>query len=169
MDVVDLQSVTIPQRDDPGLAYLAERCESCRPIGMFKSAEDKFLLCYNEFGVYVDKSGSPNIAAGIIEWEGTADSVAVHAPYIVLFNSSFIEVRRLETGHPVQIIRGHDIRCIWDGRNVISSVSLKPDESLNKVGHVHAVMGPPDSVVGGPSSATVHQVVELLPSFLFGL
>lgn len=41
------KSVTIPQRDDPRLEKLAKRCESCRPMGMFRSSKDEFLLCYD--------------------------------------------------------------------------------------------------------------------------
>lgn len=41
------KSVTIPQRDDPKLEKLAKRCESCRPMGMFRSNVDEFLLCYD--------------------------------------------------------------------------------------------------------------------------
>jgi hypothetical protein len=41
------KSVTIPQRDDPRHEKLAKRCESCRPMGMFRSSENEFLLCYD--------------------------------------------------------------------------------------------------------------------------
>jgi hypothetical protein len=41
------KSVTIPLRDDARLAPLSKRCDACRPIGMFRSNEDGFLLCYN--------------------------------------------------------------------------------------------------------------------------
>ena len=41
------KSVTIPPRDDPLLEKLAKRCESCRPMGMFRSNKDEFLLCYD--------------------------------------------------------------------------------------------------------------------------
>ena len=37
-------SVIIPQKEDP---KLAKRCESCRPMGMFRSNKDEFLLCYD--------------------------------------------------------------------------------------------------------------------------
>ncbi|KAF9062491.1 CNH domain-containing protein [Rhodocollybia butyracea] len=179
MDLNDFKSVTIPQRDDPRLAYLAKRCESCRPIGMFKSAEDEFLLCYNEFGVYVDKHGDPNRAAGTIEWEGTADRVAVHAPYILLFDPRFIEVRHLETGRLAQIITGNDIRCVWDGRGVSSHTAVSPsthtltfpgpdgsglDEPFNQDSQVHAVMNSPEILGGLRSPAVVQHVFELLPT-----
>ncbi|KAJ3993564.1 Dbl-like domain-containing protein [Lentinula boryana] len=177
MDLNDFKSVTIPQRDDPRLAYLAKRCESCRPIGMFKSAEDEFLLCYNEFGVYVDKHGDPNRPSGTIEWEGTAERVAVHAPYVLLFDSRFIEIRHLENGRLAQIIPGNDIRCIWDGRGVSSlspispsahnlsfPVPESPDEPLNQDAQVHAVMNAPDTGGGLRGRMVVQQVFELLPT-----
>ncbi|KAJ3983138.1 CNH domain-containing protein [Lentinula detonsa] len=177
MDLNDFKSVTIPQRDDPRLAYLAKRCESCRPIGMFKSGEDEFLLCYNEFGVYVDKHGDPNRPSGTIEWEGTAERVAVHAPYVLLFDSRFIEIRHLENGRLAQIIPGNDIRCIWDGRGVSSLSPISPsahnlsfpvpersDEPLNQDAQVHAVMNAPDTGGGLRGRMVVQQVFELLPT-----
>lgn len=41
------KSVTIPQRDEPRLEKLSKRLESCRPMGMFRSSKDEFLLCYD--------------------------------------------------------------------------------------------------------------------------
>ncbi|KAJ4489046.1 CNH domain-containing protein [Lentinula lateritia] len=143
-----------------------------------KSAEDEFLLCYNEFGVYVDKHGDPNRPSGTIEWEGTAERVAVHAPYVLLFDSRFIEIRHLETGRLAQIIPGNDIRCIWDGRGVSPLTPMSPsaqnlsfpvldrsDEPLNQDALVHAVMNAPDVVGGGSRGRfVVQQVFELLPT-----
>ncbi|KAJ3818971.1 CNH domain-containing protein [Lentinula raphanica] len=116
MDLMDLQSVTIPQREDPQHAPLAKRWEACRPLGMFRSTDDEFLLCYTEFGLYVNKHGDPSRQTGSIEWEGTAERVALHPPYILLFDSRFIEVRHVQTGRLAQIIMGNDVRCLWDGR-----------------------------------------------------
>jgi hypothetical protein len=48
--VYSFKSVTIPQRDDPRHEKLAKRCESCRPMGMFRSSENEFLLCYDGKG-----------------------------------------------------------------------------------------------------------------------
>ncbi|KAJ6607005.1 hypothetical protein B0H10DRAFT_2073442 [Mycena sp. CBHHK59/15] len=98
MDLMDFKSVTIPQREDPRLANLAKRCDR------------EFLLCYNEFGLYVNKHGdpSPNRPVGTVEWEGTAERVAFHAPYIF---------RDVETGRLAQIIPGNDMHCLWDGRS----------------------------------------------------
>lgn len=46
-ELSSFKSVTIPQRDDPRLQPLAKRCEACRPLGMFRTSENEFLLCYN--------------------------------------------------------------------------------------------------------------------------
>ena len=47
MTLDSFKSVTIPQRDDARLQALAKRCESCKPMGMFRSSENEFLLCYD--------------------------------------------------------------------------------------------------------------------------
>jgi len=54
-----------------------------------------------EFGLFVDRQCNPSRNTGIIEWEGTAERVAMHTSYILLFNSRLIEIRRIETGRLV--------------------------------------------------------------------
>ncbi|KAJ3795639.1 Dbl-like domain-containing protein [Lentinula aff. detonsa] len=176
MDLMDLQSVTIPQREDPRHAPLAKRWESCRPLGMFRSTDEEFLLCYTEFGLYVNKHGDPSRHTGSIEWEGTAERVALHPPYILLFDTRFIEVRHVQTGRLVQIIPGHDVRCLWDGRGVNIPAAQTPsglndsDEHIVQDARVHAVMNATDASVrngygGGMKSRAVAQhVFELIPT-----
>ncbi|KAJ7623683.1 signal transducer [Roridomyces roridus] len=166
MDLNDFKSVTIPLREDPKLAALSRRCDACRPIGMFRSNEDGFLLCYNEFGVYVDKHGEPRNGGATIEWEGNAERVALHSPYILLFDSRFIEVRNLENGRLAQIIPGNDVRCLWDGRGVTSTITATPGrdgEPTVQEAQVHAVMngGDPGS---RPSRILAQHVFELIPT-----
>ncbi len=125
-----------------------------------------------EFGLFVDKHGDPNRATTAVEWEGTADRVALHIPYILLFDSRFIEVRRLETGRLVQIIPGNDVRCIWDGRgvNLNSPVTTLPtnggvdDEGMVQDAQVHAVMNSTEAGARSMSRAVAQHVFELLPT-----
>ncbi|KAF4610695.1 hypothetical protein D9613_007108 [Agrocybe pediades] len=144
MDLNDYKSVTIPQRDDPKFPYLGKRCDSCRPKGMFRSKEDEFLLCYDEFGLFVDRHGHPSRSTGIIEWEGTAVKVAMHAPYVLLFDTRFIEIRHVETGRLVQIIPGNDVHCVWDGRSLDTGAAVVPaagsEDHMVQEPRVHAVM-----------------------------
>ncbi|KAF7345363.1 hypothetical protein MVEN_01554200 [Mycena venus] len=173
MDLLDFKSVTIPQREDPRLANLAKRCESCRPMGMFRSTDEEFLLCYNEFGLYVNKHGdpSPTRPVGTVEWEGTAERVAFHAPYILLFDTRFIEVRDVETGRLAQIIPGNDMRCLWDGRGQSSNSNEQNladyRNGVLQDARVHGVMNAPEppSQPGRPAPRAVAQhVFELIPT-----
>jgi hypothetical protein len=103
---------------------------------------------------------------GTIEWEGTAERVAFHAPYILLFDSRFIEIRHVETGLLVQIIPGSDIRCIWDGRGVSTS-AVSPLHEDSQEAQVHVVMNATDST-NGPGTlknkSIVQHVCELIPT-----
>ncbi|KAG5643354.1 hypothetical protein DXG03_001036 [Asterophora parasitica] len=159
MDLNDFNSVTIPLLDDPRMA-LAKRCESCRPMGMFRSKDDEFLLCYDG-----------NRQAGTVEWEGTAERVAFHSPYVMIFDSRFIEVRDILTGRLVQIISGNDVRCIWDGRGVGTSVSVTSPGGIDNNGQeqepqVHAVMtvDAPQGQGQGRPRVIAQRVVELIPT-----
>ena len=127
--------------------------------------------------LYVDRHGDPSRSVQTIEWEGTAERVACHPPYVLLFDSRFIEIRDIATGRLCQIIPGNDIRCIWDGRGISSLKPSSPparnltlpvaegsDEPLNQDAQVHAVMNAPDAVGGPRSRAIVQQVFELLPT-----
>ncbi|RCH90408.1 RHO1 GDP-GTP exchange protein 2, partial [Rhizopus stolonifer] len=48
----------------------------------------------------------------LINWEGHPLSFVYHYPYILAFDSSFIEIRHVNTGELVQIIPGHNIRSL---------------------------------------------------------
>lgn len=188
--------MTIPQRDDPRLEKLAKRCESCRAMGMFRTSQDEFLLCYDgtaptppdkaflmyvpcmiEFGLYVDRHGYPSRSLGTIEWEGTIEHVAWHPPYVLLFDTRFIEVRHVETGRLAQIIPGNDVRCLWDGRgttNVPTSAVPGPDgwtEGVSQEPRVHGVMNADSSNQpgAGPRGARpiAQHVFELIPTPFF--
>ncbi|PFH50303.1 hypothetical protein AMATHDRAFT_145543 [Amanita thiersii Skay4041] len=172
LDSSECSSVNIPVTDDPRSSYIAKRCASCRPIGMFRSAENEFLLCYDEFGVYVNKRGVPNrLSTGTIEWEGKADRVALHPPYILLFDPHFIEIRHIKTGRLVQIIQGSgDVRCLWNSLGPDSSAAIIPsggtEEHMVQEPRVHAAMSIQDTGIhpnGRPKPVSQH-IFELTPT-----
>ena len=117
-----------------------------------------------EFGLYVDKHGDPRRSMGTVEWEGKAERVAWHAPYILLFGSRFIEIRHVETGRLVQIILGNDIRCTWDGRGTNQYQAIPEDpwgEEVSQQPKIHGVM----NIVmdqAGKTKSTVQHVFELV-------
>ncbi|BEJ01662.1 hypothetical protein CcaverHIS631_0603440 [Cutaneotrichosporon cavernicola] len=123
MNLSDLKGGSIPvfdaakTKDRPELAELQRRCElaTSKPIAMFRSTEREFLLCYEAFGFYVDQHGLPNRSCQAIDWEGKAENIVFHPPYLLLISPSFIEVRHINTAKLLQIYTGVDIRCTWDG------------------------------------------------------
>ena len=73
----------------------------------------------------MDRHGAPLLDREIVEWEGQAERASFRFPYVLLFCSTFVEVRNLITGHLTQIIRadaagrggsGGTMRCLWDVR-----------------------------------------------------
>ncbi|KAJ7126687.1 hypothetical protein C8R44DRAFT_532223, partial [Mycena epipterygia] len=76
--------------------------------------------------------------AATIEWEGNAEKAALHSPYILLFDSRFVEIRNIETGRLVQIIPGIDVRCLWDGGS--STLKITGPDGKPPVAQIHAVM-----------------------------
>jgi RHO1 GDP-GTP exchange protein 1/2 len=104
---------------------------------------------------------------GTIEWEGTAERVAFHAPYVLLFDSRFIEIRHVETGRLAQIISGSDVRCIWDGRGVSTSAAPSSHDNVSQEAQVHVVMNATDST-NGPGAlknkSIMQHVCQLVPT-----
>lgn len=172
MELSDYTSVSIPQREEPRLAALAKRCESSRPLGMCRTADNEFLLCYDEFGVYVDRYGDPCRSSIMFEWEGTAERVAFHPPHVCLFDPRFIEIRNIDTGRLVQIIHGTEIRCIWDGRGTNPQLGTTPasgewQNESSQEPRIHAVMRAtelPRAPGARAPAVVVQEVVELVPT-----
>jgi len=108
----------------------------------------------------------PSRNTGTIEWEGTAERMAVHWPYIVLFDSRFIEVRHVATGLLTQIIPGNEIRCIWDDRSTFAPASTGSEgllQAMNIDPRIHCVMAE-TAAAGRPES--LEHVFELAPNML---
>ena len=122
--------------------------------------------------MYVDRHGDPSRGVQTIEWEGTAEYVAWHPPYILLFDIRFIEIRHIETGRLAQIIPGNDMRCIWDGRGAAINTPQTPgpdgwSEGVSQEPRVHGVMNAESTqpTTGPRSNRPVAQhVFELIPT-----
>jgi len=65
------------------------------------------------FAFYVNKSGWRARKRFIVHWEGHPKSFALHYPYVLAFEPTFIEVRDVESGRLMQIIQGNNLRCIF--------------------------------------------------------
>ncbi|KAG8989721.1 hypothetical protein FRB94_014080 [Tulasnella sp. JGI-2019a] len=126
---MDQKSIIFPQHSDPRISQLVKEVQSCRPIGIFSTKENEFLLCYNEFGLFVNRDGMPDWVRGPIAWKGIADRVACHSQYLVIFGARGIEVRRIKDGDLLQTFPGVGIRCLHDGRGSLATVRCSSSRS----------------------------------------
>lgn len=119
----------------------------------------------------MNRHGDPTRTVGTtIEWEGRAEKVAFHPPFIALFDTRFIEIRHIEKGNLVQIINGEDVRCVWDGRGAKITPARTPgpdgweDGTGSQESRIHAVMNAPE-VPGQPKGKSqFQQISELVPT-----
>jgi hypothetical protein len=60
-----------------------------------------------------------------VRWNGTAESVEYHQPYLVLFATGFTEVRRVDNGDLVHVIHspGLYIQNSWDTDSLQATLS----------------------------------------------
>ncbi|CEG72242.1 hypothetical protein RMATCC62417_07831 [Rhizopus microsporus] len=89
-----VQSVLDP--NDQSHQFIKQR-ETLRPIAMFKHPNGSILLCYNEIAFCIDRKGRRIKSDWMIEWEGHPHSFSFHHPFILAFDSSFIEIRHVDT------------------------------------------------------------------------
>jgi RHO1 GDP-GTP exchange protein 1/2 len=122
----------------------------------------------------VDKHGNPCRSTSLIEWDGTAEHVAMSSPYILLFNRRFVEIRHVETGHLAQIIPGGEIHCLWDGRggdfSMASQVPGHPQDHIPQEKEIHAVMNTVEVAVHPgsgirPPAAVMQYIFKLTPAY----
>ncbi|BGP36297.1 RHO1 GDP-GTP exchange protein 2 [Rhodotorula kratochvilovae] len=113
-EIVDLETLDTQGLLDPADSSLdfVQKRENAKPIAIYR-IDGEFLLCYDEFAFYVNKNGWRAKSNWIIQWEGFPTSFALHYPYVLAFEPTFIEVRHVESGALMQIIPGNNIKCLF--------------------------------------------------------
>ncbi|KAG8900412.1 RHO1 GDP-GTP exchange protein 2 [Tulasnella sp. 408] len=113
-EIVDLETLdyqSLLDTADPSLDFVQKR-ENTRPIAIYR-IENEFLLCYDEFAFYVNMDGWRARPDWIVHWEGSPTSFALHYPFVLAFEPTFIEIRKIDTGQLVQVIPGNNLRCLF--------------------------------------------------------
>jgi len=113
-EIVDLESLDTQGLLDPADTSLdfVRRSETMKPMAIYR-IENEFLLCYDSFAFYVNKSGWGARKHFMVHWEGNPTAFALHYPYVLAFEPTFVEIRHVETGQLAQIIKGHNLRCLF--------------------------------------------------------
>ena len=87
-------------------------------------------LKFQEFAFYVNKTGWRSRKEFMVYWEGSPTgfgaslsfyprcliyiiSAALHYPYVLAFEPTFVEIRHVQTGAISQIIQGNNLRCLF--------------------------------------------------------
>ncbi|KAI8138328.1 CNH domain-containing protein [Fennellomyces sp. T-0311] len=105
----------IPDSANPEFNFIQRHTEPLKPVAMYR-IQDKFLLCYNRFAFYVNNRNGSLVQRGsgrsslLCQWNGNPDHIVYQHPYIIAVDQQFIEIRHVDTGELVQIIKGDNIR-----------------------------------------------------------
>lgn len=87
-----------------------------RALGIYRIADRKeFLVCYQDYCFVINSVGQRIRPKFLIEWEGRPHQVAFRYPYILAFDSEFVEVRHIDTGSIIQIFPHKNIRALNTG------------------------------------------------------
>ncbi|KAI9062525.1 CNH-domain-containing protein [Trametes sanguinea] len=113
-EIVDLETLDTQGLLDPAdqsLEFVHKR-ENLKPLAIYR-IDNEFLLCYDEFAFYVNKAGWRSRKEFMVYWEGNPTGFALHYPYVLAFEPTFVEIRHVETGAMSQIIQGNNLRCLF--------------------------------------------------------
>ncbi|KAK9692898.1 RHO1 GDP-GTP exchange protein 2 [Basidiobolus ranarum] len=120
-EIVNLDTLhtsnSIPDVNDGTRYDFLDKREGCRPVAMFRTNQEEYLVCYNEVAFYVSNSGKRSRPDFLMEWEGRPTDIALYYPYVVAFDPSFIEIRHVETGSLEQVIVCNGLKCLSNGEN----------------------------------------------------
>ncbi|AGO10925.1 AaceriAFR585Wp [[Ashbya] aceris (nom. inval.)] len=100
---------TFPDPADTSLEFAWK--DTLKPIAIYR-VSSMFFLCYSEFAFFVNNQGWRKRESHTIHWEGEPEKFAIWYPYILAFDSNFIEIRRIDTGELVRCILGDKIRML---------------------------------------------------------
>ncbi|KAG6902575.1 hypothetical protein C0995_014582 [Termitomyces sp. Mi166 len=152
-EIVDLESLDTQGLLDPNdenLEFVRKR-ENLRPMAIYR-IHNEFLLCYDEFAFYVNKNGRQSRKDFMVHWEGNPTGFALHEPYVLAFEPSFVEVRHIETGHLSQVIQGANLRLLFADTppSVTNTVSpTQPYPHMGGYDYHNPYAPPPHPAYGG--------------------
>ncbi|KAJ2867241.1 RHO1 GDP-GTP exchange protein 2 [Coemansia aciculifera] len=150
-EIVDVQTSrllrSLPDPMDDDFSFVIHSNDSGLAIATCKVGRE-FLLCYEAFAFYIDNFGRRSRPQVFIRWEMRPTHISFRHPYIVAVNPKFIEVRHIETGVLLSIIR------------IKNAVCLNPDSTSTVL---HIAIGP--ATIGtaliAPNSATPPSAVSV--------
>ncbi|KAI8049960.1 citron-like protein [Syncephalis plumigaleata] len=111
LNLNDKEPVSLLDLKDEAFDFVVQQNDA-RSIAIFHFGGKGFLLCYNKFAFYVDERGKRSWPDWLVTWEGEPSAFAVDYPYILAFDSKFIEIRHVITGELEQVIPTGPLRSL---------------------------------------------------------
>ncbi|KAJ2809120.1 RHO1 GDP-GTP exchange protein 2 [Coemansia guatemalensis] len=144
-DIVDLQhgrvlrSLPDPLDDDFSFVH----AHACGQALAICKVGREFLLCYEAFAFFIDNFGRRSRPDVFIRWEMRPLMITFRPPYIVAVNSRFLEIRHIESGVLLSIVRIPHALCLNpDSRSTVMHIAVGPEP-----------VGIPADIVLDPSTA----------------
>lgn len=113
--VLDNGSITTTNSDTSNMNAVNTSSNSnngyLRPMEIYRIGNN-FLLNYQELSFFVNSQGWRKKDSNIIYWEGIPQHFCLYYPYILAFNTNFIEIRYVETGELIRCIIAEKIRLL---------------------------------------------------------
>ncbi|KAK2796516.1 hypothetical protein FQN50_009529 [Emmonsiellopsis sp. PD_5] len=112
-EVVSLETTerqSLLDQADTSLDFVARK-ENVKPIHI-ERMKSEFLLNYSDFSFFVNRNGWRAQPDWRITWEGNPTAFALSYPYILAFESSFIEIRNIESSELIHVMTGRNIRML---------------------------------------------------------
>ncbi|KAJ2581215.1 RHO1 GDP-GTP exchange protein 2, partial [Coemansia sp. RSA 1836] len=133
-EIVDVQTSrllrSLPDPMDDDFSFVIHSNNSGLALASHKVGRD-FLLCYESFAFYIDNFGRRSRPHVFIRWEMRPSHISFRHPYVVAINPKFIEVRHIETGVLLSIIRIKNAVCLNpDSTDTILHIAIAPTTTI---------------------------------------
>ncbi|TID15736.1 hypothetical protein CANINC_004265 [Pichia inconspicua] len=111
--IVSLVNNSMEELLDPADTSLefATSKEGLKPLSIDRINSD-FLLSYSSFSFFINHNGWRVRPKWMIEWEGIPHQFALWYPYLLAFDSNFIEIRSVQNAELLRVIVGENIRFL---------------------------------------------------------
>lgn len=132
VDLETLQTQGLLDPEDERLNFVLKR-ENILPVAIFRIMDGDFLLCYDVFAFYVNRSGQRVKEGWLVNWEGRPEAFALLGDHILAFEPSFIEVRNVHSGALEQVITGDNLRFLTATTTEIRCVTNGPTPTSDQI------------------------------------
>eukprot|EP00158_Paraphelidium_tribonemae_P007970 Partr_v1_DN28418_c0_g1_i1_m42093 putative guanine nucleotide exchange factor len=138
IDINTLETQTLVDASDTSLAILQSK-KHLYPLFLAKVTAVEFLICYTDFGIYIDAQGRnsrPLDPVPHVKWHGAPHSFCSDEEYLLAFDSSIIEVRLLSDGSLRQVIILENVSLASSTFGIhVSTMKSNDDSGSSRIRH----------------------------------